>query len=432
MQRPVIIVPGYYGSELVDIATEALIWISLRPPILSGKILDAIRIDPGAPERVKAGRILDSLPIFPFLKPQIYGALRHFLMDEVGYRREEVFTIGIDWRQSVTRLADDLQQKIQSILTRTGAASADVIAHSHGGLAIRAYLAKHGAASVHSFISVAVPHKGMFKTMEAVISGIEFFGVSQSHLMKTARTFPSAYELLPNDVADGLFTIAGAAMDPCLSIAWAETPAMRSMLGDARRAIDALGRELPVPTYILYGTHQPTLTSCTAKGATVGATFTVSDLGDGTVPMVSGMGRGLTSTQTLRRYAVPFADHMSLFDDPNAQLLMKDILLERRREAYLAVQWNDTFYRRDEKLQVAAALYTADGEAITDADVRITIGGTTTRNVAMPRREATNSYDLEVQLQGVGGAVLHPTVTASAPSLSRPITVSQLLMPADQ
>lgn len=432
MQRPVIIVPGYYGSELVDIATEALIWVNLHLPIQSGKMLDAIRIDEGAPERVKAGRILDSLPILPFLKPGIYSGLRHFLMDEVGYRREEVFTIGIDWRQSVARLADDLQQKIQAILNRTGAAGADVIAHSHGGLAMRAYLAKHGGDSVHSLISVAVPHKGMFKTMQAVIEGFPFFGVSPSHLMKTARTFPSAYELLPNDVADGLFTIGGAAMDPCLAIDWAETPKMQSMLGEARRAIDAIGRKLVVPTYVLYGTHQPTLTSCTAKAATLGAEFTVSDLGDGTVPMVSGMGRGLTSATTLRRYAVPFADHMSLFNDPNARLLIKDILLERRREAYLAVQWNETMYRRDETLQVAAALYTADGDAISDADVRLTIGGTALRNEPMPRRAATGSYDLTVQLQGVGGAVLHPTVTATSPSLSRPITVSQLLMPADQ
>lgn len=432
MQRPVIIIPGYYGSELVEIATEARIWLNFGLPIQSGKVLDAIRIDPGQPERVKAGGILDSLPLLPFLKPQIYGHLRHFLMDEVGYSRAEVFTVGIDWRQPVLRLADDLQQKIQAILNRTGAASADVIAHSHGGLAMRAYLGKHGGASVHSLISVGVPHKGMFKTFEALVAGIDFFGFSRSHLMKTARTFPSAYELLPNDVADGMFTIDGIACDPCTSIDWAALPAMKTMLGEARRAIDTLGHHIPVPTYVLYGTHQPTQTSGTATPGVVGAKFTVSDLGDGTVPMISAMATGLTAENDMRRYAIPFGDHMTLFDDPNAKLIMKDILLERRREAYLAVRWSDTMYRRDETLKVAAALYTSDGIAVPDAEVRLTLGGSDVRNQLIPHRAETNDFEVSVKLSGIGGTVLHPTVTATAPSLARPITVSQLLMPAGQ
>jgi hypothetical protein len=40
MQRPIVIVPGYYGSELVDIATGSLLWIDPRAVLQSGKTLD--------------------------------------------------------------------------------------------------------------------------------------------------------------------------------------------------------------------------------------------------------------------------------------------------------------------------------------------------------------------------------------------------------
>jgi triacylglycerol esterase/lipase EstA (alpha/beta hydrolase family) len=129
---------------------------------------------------VKARNILDSIRITAFIKPLLYGSLRQFLITDIGYDRSEVFTVGVDWRQSVSRLADDLNRKLQDIRSRTGAKDLDLIAHSHGGLVVRAYLAKFPQERVARFISVAVPHKGMFKTFDALVEGIEFLGFSRS------------------------------------------------------------------------------------------------------------------------------------------------------------------------------------------------------------------------------------------------------------
>jgi len=56
--------------------------------------------------------------------------------------------------------ARELSDTIDAVLARTGAARLDVVAHSMGGLAVRAYLREHGGAKVRRVVFLATPQRG--------------------------------------------------------------------------------------------------------------------------------------------------------------------------------------------------------------------------------------------------------------------------------
>ena len=56
--------------------------------------------------------------------------------------------------------ADGIARRIDEVLTATGAAQLILVGHSMGGLAIRAYLQRHGKARVARLITLGTPHRG--------------------------------------------------------------------------------------------------------------------------------------------------------------------------------------------------------------------------------------------------------------------------------
>ncbi|HEY2321394.1 MAG TPA: hypothetical protein VGJ82_00900 [Thermoanaerobaculia bacterium] len=335
--RPVVIIPGYYGSELVDTAANNFEWWitddSLLHPIA---VLNAIRLDTGDPNRIVASGALDHFSLAPFLHIGIYGRLRQYLRDKVGYQPSEIHQVGVDWRQSLTQLAADLDRQIRQI-----GQSVDVITHSHGGLVARAYLEQFGAGSVNSLITIAVPHKGMFKTWQALHDGFRFLTFPPDHLRRTARTFPSAYELLPYDPADELFHWNGNFEDATSVPDWCETADMKTMLAAANTVVHALPTQLPVDGCFIYGTRLQTTTRC--QGSPTGLTFQESTDGDSTVPLVSARGNGITSTGTLRRYPIPLGVHGSLFGDDIVLDLLRQVLTGAPPATWLSARWSQEF-----------------------------------------------------------------------------------------
>ena len=63
---------------------------------------------------------------------------------------------------SIELFAEQAKQKIDAILADTGAAKVVVVAHSMGGLVMRAYLRRFGGERIARLVTVATPHEGSF------------------------------------------------------------------------------------------------------------------------------------------------------------------------------------------------------------------------------------------------------------------------------
>jgi pimeloyl-ACP methyl ester carboxylesterase len=66
---------------------------------------------------------------------------------------------------SIDLFADQLAQKIDDILSSTGASSLVIVAHSMGGLVALAYCRKYGASKIRRLISLATPYRGSVHAM---------------------------------------------------------------------------------------------------------------------------------------------------------------------------------------------------------------------------------------------------------------------------
>jgi len=72
--RPVIFLPGYYGTKLNDTVTRREVWLTLQSILHSGEVLDAIRLDTGDPDRIVAGKIVSEVEIIGRWSPNLYKA----------------------------------------------------------------------------------------------------------------------------------------------------------------------------------------------------------------------------------------------------------------------------------------------------------------------------------------------------------------------
>lgn len=61
---------------------------------------------------------------------------------------------------SIELFAEQVHDRIESILAATGAKQVMVIAHSMGGLVVRTYLRNHGGAKIARLVTVGTPHEG--------------------------------------------------------------------------------------------------------------------------------------------------------------------------------------------------------------------------------------------------------------------------------
>jgi pimeloyl-ACP methyl ester carboxylesterase len=413
--NPVIILPGYYGTLLVDQAANKPVWLTLGSLFESGEVLDAINLETGDPDRIVAGGVLEEFHILGRWAPNFYKGLQLFL-GALGFAPEEVIPFGIDWRRTLGFNVDQLQDRIRR------AGRVNIIAHSHGGLVAREYLRKHGGDLVDHFITLGTPHKGLLDTMEAMTQGIDFFKWSKSHLMKTARTFPSAYEVLPADPLDGFFEWnKNKNADPFTQTAWADA-SMKPKLADAAAVVAGLPRTLPVKTAIIYGTHRDT--TARAVGATgKKLTFKKLPAGDGTVPSVSASGSGLSGA--IERYAIPYGVHSHLFDHPAAQRVMKNILFDRPMP-YFTTGFSREMYMTGEPLGIGVDVRGPGGEVLADADVRINLNG---RDIAIPRDEKSGDYFVQIDEMPKSPQHLQYKITARSAALSQPLSEVSVLHP---
>lgn len=406
MPNPVVVLPGYYGTNLVDSVTGKIVWLTLNGILHSGEVLDAIRLDTGDPNRIKSDGILLEVEIIGRWSPNIYKGLTMYL----GSLGLDVTPFGIDWRRPLDHDVENLHFKIQGICARTGASKVDIVAHSHGGLVARKYFERFGDTLVDKFITLGVPHNGMIETFKALCEGIEFFGFSQSHVMKVARSFPSAYELLPFNAGDGLFTFDGAAADPFTQTGWVPSGVSMQTLADAAQSSQAMSRQIPVKTTMIFGTHRDTF--ALATGTTGAKTkFKMLPNGDGTVPAVSAAGRGVTSSASLARFVMPYGVHTHLFDYEPVKRILKNTLFDRPMP-HFAWSFERDVYTPGSTFGVAADVRDADGDPITNAVITLELKGFKTvvlpntgddffAQIQMPGTPKHLEYKLTVQANGI-------------------------------
>jgi pimeloyl-ACP methyl ester carboxylesterase len=430
LSNPAIVIPGYIGSKLADPVHGNLVWLDVHGILNPDTTLEALRLDIGDPDRVVPIGILDEVTVLPPLwDPGVYNALTNFLR---GNLRLRVFEFYYDWRKSVEEAADRLNDQVLRWLQETGERQVDLIAHSFGGLVARAYLTKYQAADqVGRLITLGTPHKGAVEALQSVTQGYRLLTFSAAKVKQVTRTFPSVYEVVPNDAADSMFKAGGQDASPMRMTAWCETPAMTSAITDAAATVARLlPADLPVETWMITGTRVDTMSSASFDNGRM--TLVETDRGDGTVPEVSARGQGLTGDRVFR-FTVPLTPHLSLFGaDAVQQRILTPILLGRpvpEIQLFSRFESQPLFVPRTVNL-FAAAVFRTDGTPIPDADVRLSIAGTTVQNRPVPITDH-GDFALRVPMPGPGGG--HPwTVTAKIPGIDPPLTDRGLLVPTER
>ena len=81
---------------------------------------------------------------------------------------------------SIERFADQMAERIDTILAATGARQVIVVAHSMGGLVARAYLRRYGGAKLRRLVTIGTPHHGS-------VLAYTFFGRSLAQMRPLSR-----------------------------------------------------------------------------------------------------------------------------------------------------------------------------------------------------------------------------------------------------
>ena len=265
----VLIVPGIMGSQL---------GLARRPPLPHDIVwLDPIDIQLG---RLATLRLPGPAPIVP-LGVVLYSYLRLKL-----YLRAHGFAAEFhdyDWRLPVVQLGQAFAERVRAAGTRVA-----IVAHSMGGLVVRAALALPGTGNVERVVLLGAPHRGSFAAVQAMrgtyavvrkVARLATRASAEDLAAEVFSTFPSLYDLLP---AHG----DGDATDLFDCGAWPATgPRPRAEL--LQTAL-AARRQLPAPDerfVNVVGVDQETVTEVTQRDDDF--VYTLTRHGDGTVPAAS-------------------------------------------------------------------------------------------------------------------------------------------------
>lgn len=193
--RPVVfLLPGIMGSELHD--GEGKVWFAWHQIMRGG----LGRIEMG--RDVSAGAPLDDY----------YGELAEFLA-----ATHHVVPCAFDWRLSLDEAAKTLAGKVRAALKVNAERPLCFLAHSMGGLVVRALMAHDGELwkqVMHSpksrFLMLGTPNRGshvitrLLTTREPMVSDIALLDFTRKHrdVVKLVSAFPGIYDMLPEPEAN--------------------------------------------------------------------------------------------------------------------------------------------------------------------------------------------------------------------------------------
>lgn len=241
-KNPVILIHGFFGSQLADSKTGEDLWGNFH-------LLNSIRasaekmrqiahpMERGASlselaDAIEATKMLERLEIrfagvqlkFPAYKDMID------ILEKSGFRSEDrnLFLFAYDWRRDLpsnaAALADFVSQKKGELLEKgrgnrgkdVASIKFDIVAHSMGGLLTRYYLRYgdapladdgplpkptwKGAEDVERAVIVGTPNAGYLDTFLEMVKGSPF----QPYPTAVLGTLPSYYQMLPAPELDSI------------------------------------------------------------------------------------------------------------------------------------------------------------------------------------------------------------------------------------
>lgn len=207
----------------------------------------------------------------------------------------DLWSHAYDWRRDLDDEVEDLRRELAT--PRSPEVGAwDIVAHSMGGLLVRAYLAKYETDSrIRNVIYLGTPHAGAPKAWGSILGYTNFLGGAPGWFFNTATqaavvsNMPGVYELLPRSpfVRD----TSGNLQD--LATTFSELP-NQALVDVAAAFFDQLPMASPISgSFAIDGTGKATIESfdntsahCTRLGT--------DPAGDGTVPYVSATALGGT------------------------------------------------------------------------------------------------------------------------------------------
>lgn len=233
-KRPVIIIPGILGSELINAETKERVWIYLSPSKTDGLSLP---ISPNLAQnrdKLVATRILEREKISKFLpEVSIYEALIRAMENYGGYTKgdwenpdtsaggmDKYYVFAYDWRLDNVENARLLIRRVEQLRQKIGDADLrfNIIAHSMGGLITR-YAAMYGDADLPSngarpapnwagakyfnkIFMFGTPNEGSMQTLKLLLKGYSVGGFNINVLNReVAITSPAVFQLLPHQTA---------------------------------------------------------------------------------------------------------------------------------------------------------------------------------------------------------------------------------------
>ncbi|HVE59841.1 MAG TPA: hypothetical protein VNB22_23715 [Pyrinomonadaceae bacterium] len=233
-KRPVIIIPGILGSELVNSETKERIWINLSAAKTDGLSLPVSPKLAENRDKIVATRIIERAKISNFLpEVSIYEALIQAMERYGGYTKgdwenpdaangglDKYYVFAYDWRLDNVENARTLIRKVKELKQKIGNAELrfNIIAHSMGGLIAR-YAAMYGdedlppddakavpnwngAEHFNKIFMFGTPNEGSMATLELLLKGYQVGGFNINVLNReVAITSPAVFQLLPHQAA---------------------------------------------------------------------------------------------------------------------------------------------------------------------------------------------------------------------------------------
>jgi pimeloyl-ACP methyl ester carboxylesterase len=217
-EAAVVVIPGYYGTRLVEQTRGRLVWLSVREALFGTRSLAAQSSNLGIqnPVLVRPDGILEDIPVIPFLYSiKGYGTLLKMLRN-LG-PRTRIVPSAYDWRMDLLDAVENLDKTIER-LRNQGVRRIALVAHSMGGL-VAAYYLRYGtqqpdqavetwvgASQVDAVVLAGVPYHGSMRTFRNMQYGRS---VGLNTMLLTAEavsSFPASYYLLPAPGSDVLLS----------------------------------------------------------------------------------------------------------------------------------------------------------------------------------------------------------------------------------
>ncbi len=228
-KRPIVIIPGILGSELVNRHSGEKVWFSLRRSKDDDLKLPVSRNLARSKDNLIPGDVLRSVK-FLFARRDFYGGLAKSLQENGGYSeasmenppeslRDKFFLFPYDWRRDNVETARLLLQRLGALKRATGEKDVkfDIVSHSMGGLIAR-YAAMYGnrelpagrpkpnwagAALIHQIHMFGTPNHGSADSLQVLLEG---FGAVPGINLPFVRdlspfevfTMPALFQLLPH------------------------------------------------------------------------------------------------------------------------------------------------------------------------------------------------------------------------------------------